>query len=172
MSQVICPSCGTAVLDTARFCTRCGNTVQWTPPTAVDQPQPYQQSPYPQSYQPPPYQQGQPYQQYGYNQPGYHQPHFPQQAYGQAPALAPVYVERKDRTTALLLAIFLGGWTWVYTYRRDAWKFWLTLGLNLTLFNPLWSWLLLFLPNIGLHVWAIVDVAIRPQQFYDNYPLG
>jgi hypothetical protein len=81
-------------------------------------------------------------------------------------------VERKDKTVAILLAIFLGAWTWVYTYKKDAWKFWLTLGLNLTLLNPLWTWVLLFLPNIGLHIWAIVDVAAKPQQYYDYYPNG
>ncbi|HKG21607.1 MAG TPA: hypothetical protein VKC34_06875 [Blastocatellia bacterium] len=93
-----------------------------------------------------------------------------QPAYGAAPA--PAYAERKDRVAAILLAVFLGGWTWVYTYRRDSWKFWLVLVLNLTLFNPLWTWLLLFLPNFGLHLWAIIDVALKPQQFYDNYPNG
>ena len=84
----------------------------------------------------------------------------------------PVYVERKDKSAAILLAIFLGGWTWVYTYKRDAWKFWLSLALHLTLFNPVWTFLLLFLPNIGLYIWAIVDVAVKPQQFYDHYPFG
>jgi hypothetical protein len=93
-----------------------------------------------------------------------------QPAYGAAPA--PAYVERKDRGAAILLAIFLGGWTWIYTYRRDSWKFWVTLILNLTLFNPLWTWLLLFLPNFALHLWAVIDVAVKPQHFYDNYPNG
>ena len=82
------------------------------------------------------------------------------------------YVERKDKSVAVLLAIFLGLWTWVYTYRRDAWKFWLNLMLNLTLFNPLWTWIFLFIPNIGLYLWTIIDVAAKPQYFYDNYPYG
>jgi hypothetical protein len=195
MGQVACQTCSNIVSDTARFCPRCGGAVAWTPPSAVDQPgsqqpyqqqpyqqQPYQQDPYQQQpYQQQPYQQ-QPYQQQPYQQDPYQQP-YQQQAYPPPyqqqlymnPAAAPAMaypVERKDRTVALLLAIFLGGWTWVYTYKKDAWKFWLTLALNLTLFNPLWSWLLLFLPNFALHIWAIVDVAVKPQQYYDYYPNG
>ena len=178
MSQSLCSSCGNAVVATARFCPRCGASLSWSPPSAVDPslneqhpnaarssqpyspPDPYRQPQYPQYPQAsnPPYVQ----------QPVYQPPQYMQQAYGAAPA----YVERKDRTAAILLAIFLGGWTWIYTYKRDSWKFWLVLVLNLTLFNPLWTWLLLFLPNFGLHLWAIIDVAVRPQHFYDNYPNG
>ncbi len=170
MSQAPCHYCGNLIDSAARFCSRCGSTVNWTPPSAVDPSPPYNQpynQPYPRqdAYQPPPY--NQPYHQGARETQPYHQP----PAYP-VPHMMPVYVERKDKSAAILLAIFLGGWTWVYTYRRDAWKFWLSLILNLTLLNPLWTWLLLFLPNIGLHIWAIVDVAVRPQQFYDNYPFG
>ncbi len=34
----------------------------------------------------------------------------------------------KSKTAAVLLAVFLGPWTWLYTYRRNAWKFWVGLG--------------------------------------------
>ncbi len=37
----------------------------------------------------------------------------------------------KSKMVAMLLAVFLGPWTWIYTYRRDAWK--ATLGLALQL---------------------------------------
>jgi hypothetical protein len=33
----------------------------------------------------------------------------------------------KSKTAAVLLAVFLGPWTWLYTYRRNAWKFWVGL---------------------------------------------
>jgi hypothetical protein len=93
--------------------------------------------------------------------------------YGNTPPQQPMVgypVERKDKTVAVLLAVFLGFWTWIYTYKKDTWKFWLSLGLHLTLFNPLWTWILAFLPNIALHIWAIIDTAVKPQQFYDYYP--
>jgi len=185
MGQMPCESCGQIISDTSRFCSRCGSSIpSWAPPSAVDQSSPptyqqqspYQQQPYQQQpYQQQPYQQP-PYQQQNYQQSPYQQQNYQQQSplvhqgYGYAPAHMPAYVERKDKTVAILLAVFLGFWTWLYTYKRDAWKFWVCLGLHMTVFNPIWTWILLFLPNIGLHVWAIVDVAVKPQQYYDQYP--
>lgn len=178
MSQNLCSSCGNAVSAMARFCPRCGASVSWAPPSAVDpsftepgpnsarNTQPYSQPPDP--YRPPPQAQA-PYPPYP-QQPVYPPPQYMHPAYGAAPA--PYYAQRKDRTAAVLLAIFLGGWTWVYTYKRDAWKFWLTLALNLTIFNPLWTVFVLLLPNLALYLWAIIDVAVKPRQFYDNYPNG
>lgn len=37
----------------------------------------------------------------------------------------------KSKTAAVLLAVFLGPWTWLYTYRRNAWKFWVGLASGL-----------------------------------------
>ncbi|HWC76810.1 MAG TPA: hypothetical protein VG778_05080 [Blastocatellia bacterium] len=156
----------------ARFCPRCGVATALGPPSAVDiSNAPYQQ---PQPPYPPPSNPG-----YFPNQapphPGYYQaPPVPQpgfaQPYQAQPGAYPVYYQApKDKTVALLLAIFLGGWTWVYTYRKDAWKFWLSLGLNLTVFNPIWTVFILLIPNIGLWIWSIVDVAAKPDEFYRNY---
>lgn len=33
----------------------------------------------------------------------------------------------KNKTAAILLAVFLGPWTWLYTYKRDSTKFWVGL---------------------------------------------
>ena len=175
MGQMPCESCGQIISDTSRFCSRCGSSIpSWTPPSAVNNSLPPnypQQSPYQQPpYQQPPYQQ-QNYQQSPYAQQNYQQPSpIVPQGYGYAPAPMPAYVERKDKTVAIVLAVVLGFWTWLYTYKRDAWKFWLCLGLNMTVFNPLWTWILGFAPNFALHIWAIVDVAMKPQQYYDYYP--
>lgn len=68
----------------------------------------------------------------------------------------------KDKTTAILLAVFLGFWTWLYTYKKDAWKFWLNLALSIVLLiiaYPLVAW-----------IWAIIDVAVKPESFYKNFP--
>lgn len=70
----------------------------------------------------------------------------------------------KDKTVAVLLAVFLGFWTWVYTYKRDAWKFWLNLGLGVITFG-LWT---LFVS----YPWAIIDAAVRPASYYQNFPNG
>jgi hypothetical protein len=137
------------------------------------QQQPYQQQPY-QQYQyqqPPPYQQEPGYQPPIYQQP-YQQASAPQPYFAQGQGVAPAtyYPEPKDKSVAVLLAVFLGCWTWIYTYKKDAWKFWLCLGLNLTVFNPLWTVFVLLLPNIGLWIWSIIDAASKHDQFYRNYP--
>ncbi len=182
MGQVTCQSCGHSVSDIARFCPRCGGTVaSWTPPSAVGDWPPQPQPPPPQQPYQQPYQQPQPYQdpyqptQPVYQpQPTYQQPYPPpmQPNYYLQQPLAPISypVERKDKTAAVLLAIFLGNFAWLYTYKRDAWKFWLTFALHITIFNPLWTWILLFLPNFALYIWSIIDMAARPQEFYDQYP--
>jgi len=81
----------------------------------------------------------------------------------------------KDRTTAVLLAIFLGFITWMYTYEKDAWKFWtalaITVGDGLLTAVTLGLWLFVAIPlGLGIWIWAIVDAAARSQQFYDVYP--
>src|SRR3989337_905778 len=35
----------------------------------------------------------------------------------------------KSKTVSVLLAVFLDFWTWLYTYKKDAWKFWVGVGL-------------------------------------------
>jgi len=116
-------------------------------------------------YQPPP--------------PPSYQPAAPPSPYGQpAPyGQPPAYAWRlpKNKTTAVLLAIFLGSVTWMYTYERDAWKFWTVLAITivdivLSLFT-FGIWLFVAIPvGIGIWVWGIIDVAVKPQQFYDLFP--
>lgn len=81
----------------------------------------------------------------------------------------------KDKTTAVLLAVFLGYWTWVYTYKKDALKFWLCLGwvlLDVVLFFVLPAILLTFcwFISIGIRIWAIVQSAVRSDEWYRQYP--
>ena len=60
----------------------------------------------------------------------------------------------KDKSIAVLLAVFLGCWTWVYTYKRDVTKFWIGLAIEVFGFFTLWfgiGFLLLF----GAWIWAI-----------------
>lgn len=69
----------------------------------------------------------------------------------------------KSKTAAVLLAVFLTYWTWAYTYKRDAWKFWLGLALNcLGLF-------MLLIPNLAVFIWAIIDTAVKPSTWYEQY---
>ena len=67
----------------------------------------------------------------------------------------------KDKTVALLLAIFLSFWTWLYTYQKDSWKFWLNLVLTIITVG-FWG--------IVAEIWAIIDVATKPDSYYINFP--
>jgi hypothetical protein len=78
----------------------------------------------------------------------------------------------KSRATAVLLAVFLSFWSFLYTYRLAKWKFWLGCGLVIGTWaaslvanlsepghhSPLGAvW---FLAAFGVWVWAIVDRSI------------
>jgi hypothetical protein len=107
---------------------------------------------------------------------------------------------RKSKTASILLAVFLSYWTWLYTYKKDAWKFWVGLGIN-TVFGVGFfvvlismlvrstrnqgyggqlegsffvlffvSYLCLWIIVTGIWVWGIVDTAIKKNDWYDNYP--
>jgi hypothetical protein len=103
----------------------------------------------------------------------------------------------KSKLASILLAVFLGFWTWLYTYKKDGWKFWTGLGVSfvafigLSVFFAAWviqgigesanftdsSLLALGLIyaagtiiGTGVWIWGIVDTAIKKNEWYDNYP--
>jgi hypothetical protein len=83
----------------------------------------------------------------------------------------PGQVGAKPRTVAVLLAVFLSFWSFLYTYRISPWKFLLGLGLNVSALildvivtaahGPgngiavVW-----FLIMLGVWIWSIVDRSI------------
>jgi hypothetical protein len=81
--------------------------------------------------------------------------------------------EGKSKTASVLLAVFLTFWTWLYTVEKDWWKFvvGLVVGiaaavLHVYLNMPI-IWLLV--PNYTVWIWAIVDVAIKKNEWYRSY---
>jgi hypothetical protein len=101
----------------------------------------------------------------------------------------------KSKTTAVLLAVFLSAWTWVYTWKANAKKFWIALGLwvvqiiiviigaqqavsKLTCnqtgacayHTGTSAGIILFayLISFGIWIWAIVDASTKSQQYYSN----
>jgi len=77
----------------------------------------------------------------------------------------------KSKTASVLLAVFLSFWTWLYTYKKDTWKFWVGLGIVvltviLRIARPDRGWLFLAL---GIWVWAIIDVSIKKDEWYHSY---
>jgi hypothetical protein len=74
----------------------------------------------------------------------------------------------KSKGIAILLAVFLSFWTWVYTYHMNKTKFWVGLGLSLV-----GGILTIFIVGIfvvaGVWLWAIIDAVATPDQKYLTY---
>ena len=90
----------------------------------------------------------------------------------------------KSKTAAVLLAVFLGYWTWLYTVRWDWPKFAIALGVRL-ICTPLLMFLMWYLfaedPALGLSVsplvldlplwiWAVIDRSVKSSERYGAYP--
>lgn len=105
----------------------------------------------------------------------------------------------KSKAVAVILAVFFGYWSWLYTYGKNKLKFWIILGVFAIIFiiNFSYSWSLIMasinnrpyledyfgssfmvfiiLVNIiyfGVWVWSVVDNATKPESFYRDYPNG
>lgn len=102
----------------------------------------------------------------------------------------------KSKTTAVLLAVFLGIWSWLYTYDVNKRKFWIALGVYAVLtglffiaaayfmyrrglgFYPETSELVIsgivnaswLLSPLAFAIWAIIDNSSKSASWYENYP--
>jgi hypothetical protein len=79
----------------------------------------------------------------------------------------------KSKNVALLLAIFFSFFTWLYTFKRDAKKFWISLIIYLLCLITIYGGLYLFgiqaivMPVIWL--WAVISTAARKSEWYAQY---
>lgn len=81
------------------------------------------------------------------------------------------FASPRAKWLAVLLAVFLSFWTWLYTYRKDRPKFWA--GLCLAIAGS-------FFPVVHLGaavvvvVWlaAVLDALRKPKEWYRWYPSG
>ena len=77
----------------------------------------------------------------------------------------------RSKGVAILLAVFLGGWTWLYTYKRDAKKFWT--GFALAVVGAVLAIVFIgYLFFLAIWIWAIVDTATKSDGWYQQYPNG
>lgn len=75
----------------------------------------------------------------------------------------------KDKTVAILLAVFLAPWNWCYTYRRDAAKFWV--GLSMMILGALLLVVVIgFFLIVAVWLWAVIDAASKSENFYRQFP--
>ncbi len=70
---------------------------------------------------------------------------------------------KKSKTIAVILAVIFGQWTWLYTYKKDADKFWVGM---LFCFIGLF---LAFIPNIIVWIVSIVDAVSKDSGWYNKY---
>ena len=80
----------------------------------------------------------------------------------------------KSKTTAILLAVFLGFFTWLYTYREDSGKFWISVSVSVVNFIlgivTLGIWFIVsFFVGLGIWIWAIVDAVGKNDEWYATY---
>jgi hypothetical protein len=109
------------------------------------------------------------------------------------PQYRPISVHRaKSKANAVVLAVFLGPWSWLYTYKVNGYKFWISLGATWLLF---WTYFVLYWQDVDnsdyfiefqpvtilvrvawlatlviTWLWALLENAIKSQDFYANYP--
>ena len=107
----------------------------------------------------------------------------------------------KSKSVAIICAIFLGPWTWLYTYKRNKVKFWVTVPIYFILVvayitavsrtvtscpafntsNCPYSGdaaisaiilLILSLTSLASWLWALIDSIVASVDFYRYYPWG
>ena len=81
-----------------------------------------------------------------------------------------------SKTMAIIFAVFLAYFSWLYTYERDQTKFWIGFGGNFLSsaltngFDMVAVDLFASLIAVGIWIWVIVDVASKDSAWYVNYP--
>lgn len=92
----------------------------------------------------------------------------------------------KDKAVAVVLAVFLSGWTWLYTYRFNAAKFWIYIGgsffliltgiasfaASLDAYDPepaVGVIAFVYVVSFAFWLWAVIDSATKPREYYENY---
>lgn len=151
---MFCTTCGSQLVVGSAFCTNCGTPASPGPKVTAASNFPVQSPPQQQYQATQLYAQQPSSQQIGYT--NYAQP-------GQ------FFLPPKTKTAAVLLAVFLSGWTWLYTYRADAPKFWVSLGVGSFLFLLSFAAPVFTFFGLGFWIWAIVDTASKTDEWYASY---
>ena len=75
----------------------------------------------------------------------------------------------RSKGAAVLLAVFLSFWTWLYTYKTDAAKF--CIGLVVAFIGAILTFVVVGVVVIfGVWLWAVIDAAMKSDQWYQQYP--
>lgn len=66
----------------------------------------------------------------------------------------------RSKTAAVVLAVFFGYFSWIYTWEKNYKKFWMNLAISVVTlgYGSIIGW-----------IWAIIDNASKPDEFYTDY---
>ena len=87
-------------------------------------------------------------------------------------------IYNKTKMSAILIVIFVGPFAWLYTIKKSAAKFIVGFFVPATMLMLYgWTELIFFiflslLAYFAMWLWALIDIAIKPETFYTNYPKG
>jgi MFS-type transporter involved in bile tolerance (Atg22 family) len=84
--------------------------------------------------------------------------------------------QQKSKSVAVVLAVFLGFWTYLYTYKKDVGNFWASLAIQIFAF-----FVLIFIPDgtgphpawliaVVINIVAIIVQASRTSAWFAAYP--
>lgn len=76
----------------------------------------------------------------------------------------------RSKTIALVLAVFLGFWTWLYTYHANAGKFWIGLFLTMAGLSLLIVGFIGVPILLAIWLWAVIDTVSTESSWYEQYP--
>ena len=85
--------------------------------------------------------------------------------------------ELKEKSTSILIALFLSFFVWLYLYEKNAIKFWIGLFVSIISFvitKVLFdasniSWYFALIPIIIIWIYAIIDVTIKEANYYASF---
>ncbi len=96
----------------------------------------------------------------------------------------------KNKSAAVILSIFFSYWSWLYTYKINLKKFWVSLSIifiyiisiisisvsfgfeNVFMYYGTWVWFFWIILSGSIWLWALLDNSIKSSSFYINYPKG
>lgn len=97
-----------------------------------------------------------------------------------------IIITPKHKSIAILLSVFLSFFSWLYTYKKNSKKFWISFiiaaitpviiamlwqvtgRVSSTAFNAVFLCSVLF----GIWIWAIIDNSIKSKIYFSQYPKG
>ena len=97
--------------------------------------------------------------------------------------------KNKRKWIAVVLVLLFGFFGWLYTYKKDKWKFWLYIPIFVLIFcAPVWyiafvrqelldsfidEWLIAWtVAYLIYHLMPFVDQVRRPKEFFESYHLN